>query len=232
MTAADFRDQVIYLDLDNTLINRGAAFGSWVEHFCLEHQLSEQARTWWLDEDRDGYRNRLDLAQAATEQWGLTSTPEVLALAMQRGLVDHLVLEPGVEDGLQALRAAGFLLAIVTNGGAQQQRAKVRKLGLDHLVDAVAISGEVGVAKPDREIFVHAAALLNRDLGTGWMVGDSLVHDIKGGRRAGLRTIWVSGGRTQSEVADAGRPDLVVNRGADALSVLLHGLGTSDNSAP
>ncbi|WP_240971845.1 MULTISPECIES: HAD family hydrolase [unclassified Microbispora] len=29
----------------------------------------------------------------------------------------------------------------------------------------------------------------------GWMIGDSLVADIAGGRAAGLRTVWIDRGR-------------------------------------
>ncbi|MEW2434168.1 HAD hydrolase-like protein [Streptomyces caniferus] len=46
-------------------------------------------------------------------------------------------------------------------------------------------------------MFEKAAAACGADLALGgWVIGDGVDTDIRGGRAAGLRTIWISGSRT------------------------------------
>jgi FMN phosphatase YigB (HAD superfamily) len=56
---------------------------------------------------------------------------------------------------------------------------------------AADISDEVGIRKPDPEVFrlVAARCASNPDHG-GWMTGNDLILDIAGARAAGRRTIW------------------------------------------
>jgi HAD superfamily hydrolase (TIGR01549 family) len=65
--------------------------------------------------------------------------------------------DPQVPVVLEALREAGWRISIATNGSTAQQCAKIRRTGLDAHADAVAVSEEVGVAKPDRRMFEAAA---------------------------------------------------------------------------
>ncbi|MGW7609181.1 HAD family hydrolase [Streptomyces sp. NPDC054766] len=99
---------------------------------------------------------------------------------------------PGVREGLDALRGAGWSLKVATNGAVDIQRAKLETTGLAPLFDGICISEAVGARKPERSHFVECGALLNAG---GWMVGDNPVTDIGGARAAGLRTVWVAGGR-------------------------------------
>ena len=92
-------------------------------------------------------------------------------------------------------RAEVAELGLVTNGIAEVQRAKIARLGLSRWFDAISISGELGVAKPDPAIFDHAlsqctsAAAIPRT--SVLMVGDSVGSDIRGAERAGLSSCWL-----------------------------------------
>lgn len=67
---------------------------------------------------------------------------------------------------------------------------------LDHHADAIAVSEEVGAAKPDPRVFEAAARRCGARLnGGGWMVGDCPTRDIAGGHGVGLRTAWMRRGR-------------------------------------
>ncbi|MGI9599442.1 MAG: HAD family hydrolase, partial [Acidimicrobiales bacterium] len=79
----------------------------------------------------------------------------------------------------------------------------------DSLVDAVCISGDIGIEKPDPRIYRAAAELTNTPL-DGWMVGDSPVNDVVGAARLGLRTAWIRRGRAWTE-AEA-TPTVIVDR--------------------
>jgi putative hydrolase of the HAD superfamily len=108
------------------------------------------------------------------------------------GLADFYALYDDVLPVLTELRTRGLQLGLITNNEADHQWAKIRAVGLDQLVDAVAISGEVGVAKPDRRIFDHACAQLGVSPAEALHVGDNFYADVRGAHGAGLRAVWLN----------------------------------------
>jgi putative hydrolase of the HAD superfamily len=62
---------------------------------------------------------------------------------------------------LRSLRERGLKLGVITNGQGPVQRRKLAALALDREFDAVLVSGEEGVRKPDAEIFRRALAHLD-----------------------------------------------------------------------
>jgi len=97
-----------------------------------------------------------------------------------------------VPPTLAALRAAGFATAILTNGSAELQRAKIADADLTDATDLVVVSSEVGAKKPDPAVVEHALLTLGADPGGSWIVGDNLWVDVLAGHRAGIRTVWVN----------------------------------------
>jgi putative hydrolase of the HAD superfamily len=85
-------------------------------------------------------------------------------------------------------------LGIVTNGVSGLQRQKLNGSGLLHWFDAVAVSGEVGIGKPERGVFDFIAGQLGVDVKDCVMVGDNPERDIQGGLNAGMQTIWLDRG--------------------------------------
>ncbi len=100
------------------------------------------------------------------------------------------------EDAIPALDALvsanpEVKLAIVTNGEAEPQHAKLAAIGLAERFPLVVASGEVGVSKPDRAIFVLACERLGVEPADAAHVGDRLDLDAHGAAAAGLRGIWL-----------------------------------------
>ena len=94
-------------------------------------------------------------------------------------------------------------LGIITNGLKKVQRKRIRNSVLGHFFDAIVISEEVEVSKPDEAIFHHTMALLGETPKERiLMVGDSLGSDILGGQRYGIDTCWFnpSGKGNPSEI--------------------------------
>ncbi len=85
-------------------------------------------------------------------------------------------------------------LALVTNGVSGLQRMKVNGSGLRHWFDAVAISGEVGIGKPEVGIFDWVTRELGVPRERCAMVGDNPERDVQGGLNAGMATAWVDRG--------------------------------------
>ena len=68
--------------------------------------------------------------------------------------------------------------------------------GVADLFEAVIISAEVRLRKPDRRIFDQMRAMLQLEPGAILFVGDTPRDDILGATEAGMRTAWISKGAT------------------------------------
>jgi putative hydrolase of the HAD superfamily len=113
---------------------------------------------------------------------------EVQRLAV---LAESYVLFHDVQACLDTLRTRGLKLGLITNNESVHQRAKLARTGLDVGFEAVVISGEVGVAKPERAIFEQACALLGVAPGRALHIGDNIETDVRGARSAGIEAVWL-----------------------------------------
>jgi HAD superfamily hydrolase (TIGR01509 family) len=82
-------------------------------------------------------------------------------------------------------------LALVTNGAARLQRAKLVQTGIADRFDVIVDSETVGVGKPSPVMFNVALLELGVTPGDTAMVGNDLGRDVAGARAAGVRPIWV-----------------------------------------
>ncbi|MCS7194430.1 MAG: HAD-IA family hydrolase [Meiothermus sp.] len=99
---------------------------------------------------------------------------------------------PEVDALLERLR--GYKLGLVTNGVPDLQREKLTGASLQDWFQAVAVSGELDVGKPEQGIFEHICRELNVEPSACVMVGDNPERDIAGALRAGMRSVWVNRG--------------------------------------
>ena len=82
-------------------------------------------------------------------------------------------------------------IGLITNAGyAEDIRQLLRKNKLEPYFSSVVISAEVGFRKPHPEIFQIALRQMGSAPEQSVMVGDSLLADIYGASRCGLRTVW------------------------------------------
>lgn len=105
---------------------------------------------------------------------------------------------PGGEEALKRL-AAKYRLGMVTNGISDVQRTKIDNTGIEQYFDAIVISGELGVGKPQSDIYQHVLDLLGTTAEEAIMVGDSFPRDVLGSQAHGLRGVWISMDRPQPE---------------------------------
>ncbi|MGH3263397.1 MAG: HAD family hydrolase, partial [Trebonia sp.] len=68
------------------------------------------------------------------------------------GLAERCTLFEDALPALDELRRRDLAIGLITNNEPDHQRGKLAHVGLDKLVDAIVISGELGVAKPDAAI--------------------------------------------------------------------------------
>lgn len=126
-------------------------------------------------------------------EYGLDDDPaEFLAAAQWQAEITAYRAYDDVTALIEGAQSAGIRLALVTNGPSSVQRAKLERVGLTDAFDALVISAEVGVAKPDTGIFEAALEALEVDAGDVWHVGDSLEYDVAGAQAAGVGSVWIN----------------------------------------
>jgi putative hydrolase of the HAD superfamily len=211
---------LLLLDLDNTLLDRAAAFRAAAREFLRQLDAPASDEEWLLDADEEGRAPRREIAQAIKARYGLTLPAEDLAEALRDAVVRHSRLDPLVACAIEIAGNAGWVPVIVSNGAERQQEAKIRSSGLDQYVADWVISEEAGVSKPDPRIFAIAAERVRLQLRGAWMIGDSPEADIGGAHAAGLRSVWLHRGRRWTETRF--QPTVTADSPISALAAVLH----------
>ncbi|MDQ0613359.1 HAD superfamily hydrolase (TIGR01549 family) [Microbacterium sp. W4I4] len=192
-------------DLDGTLVDQVSAVRTWAREFADDRGLDEAAVPGLVAALIARTPKDRVFAQIVDDHAG-TEDPIELWASYRRRMPELVAPFAGVPRALTALRAAGWTLGIATNGMADNQEGKIRRTGLDGLIDGWVVSSVAGVRKPDPRILHMLADRLGCPL-YGWMVGDGLESDIACGVRAGMRTAWIS---EDSAAPASARPDLIV----------------------
>jgi HAD superfamily hydrolase (TIGR01549 family) len=91
-----------------------------------------------------------------------------------------------------ALREHGYRVSIIANQPAERT-AELRALGID--AEVMAMSDEMGVAKPDPAFFARALELMGGVApGDVAYVGDRPDNDVRPAAAAGMRAVWLRRG--------------------------------------
>ena len=198
-------------DADDTLFDFRAAEASAFESACAK------AGVRWDDDTLGRYRainealwlqyERGEISQQALHESRCTRFFEAVSHKGDPGEFGELYLyelsraAQLIPGALAAIREiARFMpVVIVTNGITNVQHGRLDASPIRPYVRDIAISAEVGAAKPDPRIF--RAAL---EMGGGVsperavMAGDSLKTDIAGAKAAGIASIWYNPSREQN----------------------------------
>jgi HAD superfamily hydrolase (TIGR01509 family) len=151
--------------LADRLVTAGRAGGP------LPHRVPPHLAEHWADRDLYEHSHR-----AAYTGLAATVSTEVEGLA--DALYERLLVPDGwlpyadTEPTLRTLHDAGIRVAVVSNIGFDI-RPHFAAWDLDGLVDAYALSFEVGRTKPDPAIFLRACGMLGADPERTLMVGDT-----------------------------------------------------------
>lgn len=115
-----------------------------------------------------------------------------------------------------------FIIASVTNGISDVQRSRLKNSPLNNFFKNLVISDEVGVAKPDPEIFrilFDKAGFKNKS--EALMIGDSLSSDIAGAAAFGIASCWYNPHGLSAE-GDV-RPDYEIKNLEQLKSIIYRG---------
>jgi len=135
------------------------------------------------------------------------------------------VLYPGVKEGVEYLKSAGYKLGCVTNKAAQFTIPLLKDLGVFDYFEIVVSGDTLPKKKPDPMPLLHVAEHFGVSPEKSLMVGDS-VSDVKAARAAGFQIVCMSYGYNHGmDIRDA-NPDAVIDSMTE-LQNLLEGAGQS-----
>lgn len=203
-------DLVIF-DFDGTLADTGAWFRTATNKAAARfgfRQLSEQEF-----EALRSKGSREIIEQMGVPFWKLP----MIAAFMRReaeAYISEIRLFPGVEDMLEAVRAAGARIAVVTSNRERVVRAALG--GSVELIDHFACGAALfGKARKFRQVMKAASV----DPGRVLAVGDE-ARDIEAARGAGIRAGSVGWGLADPEFLKSLGPDLFFSEVADIATAL------------
>jgi HAD superfamily hydrolase (TIGR01509 family) len=191
--------RAVLFDLDNTLVARDGAFRECVE----DHFSDATVRAELLRLDLGGRGDRPELFKC----WQRHSGEPMDQIQMGRLIAGRVQPDHELLAALRTLSQT-VKLGIITNGSGETQRLKLQAAGLADimLADRIWISGEVGKAKPNPEIFLLASRALGETPEHCLYIGDNENDDLDGATRAGMRGCLVE------QVINSRRLDQLLNR--------------------
>jgi 2-haloalkanoic acid dehalogenase type II len=103
-------------------------------------------------------------------------------------LDEAVTILPDVKKTLDTLYANGLRLGMVSNGDTEELSAHLN--GVSDLFEVIITSEELEVYKPHPRIFNETLQKMGIAREKTAFVGDSIISDISGAKKAGLKTIW------------------------------------------
>jgi putative hydrolase of the HAD superfamily len=164
--------------------------------------IVDSGRRFWAAATAE-WRLRLDEARHEVVKGGFSTLADAGQPALPADLAirladrftayreEQMFVFPGAHDAIDALKAHGVRLALVTNGAAGIQRGKVERFALTHRFDHIQIEGEHGFGKPDERAYLHAMQALGVTAPETWMIGDNLEWEVEAPQRLGIYAIWI-----------------------------------------
>lgn len=103
---------------------------------------------------------------------------------------EHAVLKKELIDVVSELKK-NYKVAILSNGQSEFQRKKISHVEIADLFDEIIVTSEIGINKPNKEIFEIMADRLGVLPKECLFVGDVFSTDILGALRAKMVPVWI-----------------------------------------
>lgn len=106
----------------------------------------------------------------------------------------QIILDSHMKNLLMYCKRQNVLLGIITNGPTAHQWQKVHQLGILEWVnkDDIFVSQEVGVAKPNSQVFELVEEKMGLSKEMTYYIGDSYENDVVGAKKANWHVIWLN----------------------------------------
>ncbi len=227
--------RAILFDLDNTLLDRQAAFLRFASKLADDYaDAVGEERQSWIDSvvewDENGYKDKPQLFREILQR--LPCRPAAGWEELYRYYREHYVASAVPMEGMRELLSAlrpYYKLGIVTNGMDDIQNGKIDKLGIRGWFGSIVVSESAGMKKPSPLIFTRALADLDVSPEQALFVGDHPVNDVEGALLSGMRAVWLKRSQPWNE-SIAVMPDAVISSLAELPQAIRHAWGQTASS--
>lgn len=196
--------KTILWDVDGTLLDFEASEEACV-HLCLKKygaEINEEQMDWYSRRNAF-YWKSFEQGEISKERVYLGRfedffshlgikhiDPDIFNREYQEALGNSAILREHALELCATLNGM-FRQYVVTNGSTVAQTGKLKKSGLENLMDGIFISEQMGTEKPNKEFFdLCGREIPEYDPKTTMIIGDSLTSDMAGGNNAGLLCCW------------------------------------------
>lgn len=182
------RVESVFLDMDGTLLDLHFDNHFWLEHLPIRygerHGLSADAALEQLHPRFKAVEGTL--AWYSLEYWSRELDMDILTMKRE---VEHLIrVLPHAEEFLQAMRASGKRLVLVTNAHAPVLGLKMERTRLDAYFDSIVSSHDLGHPKETAAFWQRLQEVEPFDPGATLLADDSLPV-LRAARDYGLKYI-------------------------------------------
>ncbi|MEX3615447.1 HAD family hydrolase [Paenibacillus glucanolyticus] len=222
--------KAIVFDLDETLTDRRAAIDLFIQRLITQYfPDSDEVTKLMITErfkeaDQNGYRDKREVHQMLVQHlpWMKPPTVDEYLTFFRNEIPQCIKAMDQLISVLDFLRSQGVRLGMITNGTVKVQEEKIRHLGIRSYFHTIVISEEVGMKKPDPEIYRIALQRLHTLPSETWYVGDHPRNDIVGASRSGLQAIWCSRDREPWDDTLEAKPYKTIHKLEELISIYTH----------
>ncbi|MDV5065294.1 HAD family hydrolase [Bacillus sp. W1] len=207
---------MIFFDVDGTLLDYEAAerngiidffqvystifSGNELEATQVWHELSEEYFNKFLSKELSFQEQQGMRMYQLFKTYGVNVSPEESQHRFNQYIElykKNWTLFEDVLYTLQTLQQRGHSLGIISNGDYEQQIERLTALNILQYFKYIFTSSELGISKPDPEIFHKAVLQLNLEMKDCYYIGDRLETDAISSTAAGMQGIWLNRDNSQ-----------------------------------
>lgn len=202
------KTQWLFFDIGSTLVDESECYQKRYEEITLNSHITKDEFVVKVNEYAEKTSNAFHLAA------------ELFHLPIPKWHNELERLYPDTEKVLKEL-SKKYRIGIIANQSLGSKE-RLNTWGIGQYIDLVVASAEVGILKPDLNIFKLALQEAGCVPDEAIMIGDRLDNDIIPAKTIGMHTVWIKQGFAayQSIANNNEAPDFVINSLPELLFVL------------
>jgi HAD superfamily hydrolase (TIGR02253 family) len=140
-------------------------------------------------------------------------------VAYRRAKTNLVMPYPNVPDVLNKLKKKGLKLGILSDAPRMQAWIRLVEMNIQKNFDIVVTLDDTGVKKPDQRPFMKAAETLGLRPEEILFVGDSVLRDVEGAKRAGMVAVLAKYGNFDAQKSKT-KPDYMIDDIEELLKIV------------